>query len=593
MVPSTPSIVRDGHSTGRQGSLRRLLFWLTPPLVYVVVAAYSLHLPGVYYDEVLQAVTALTVISGPIHGPTVEVTGSVIQLGPFRFPLLILPYLGSTQAGVLAATFALFGPTVTTMRLTYIALGVVALICAVGLTRRMFGAATAVMLGLLLALDPAFVFSTRSDNGPVTIMLICKLGALWLMLRWWQDGSGGVALIAAAFLCGLGLYDKLNFAWFLGAVSLTLAMLASREAIGRLRALSPRMIAGVCLAFCVGAGVPLLYILATGGEIFHALLHLSESRTSLGVNNTDLVGNLIKRFSMLFSLLQGYLVLDFYMSSFMGVLTPYQRAPFLTTLVLPLWLMGGALGLFQSVFRMRWGLPARSMAALSLVTVLMVVMSIVTPTSLSYHHLLIVYPFPHMVAASVVASLPRLLRGISARIAASSALVPVVALLAILPSLGVTARYHQVLAQSGGVGMWSDAIYGLAEHLRGDQRTIAVMDWGLGMPLMLLSAGALSVEEHWRDFLYVSGQSPAMEALVCEPGQVFVFHSPQHSGVRSMAPIDGPRDGFFQTVASLGMQAQLERRLYQRNGEPVIELYTVTHPLPLFSQPDDSCGERR
>src|SRR5947209_4482927 len=96
---------------------------LLPLLVYVAIATHAIFEPGVYYDEVLQAVPAIVALTGTVNGPVVEVQRSVVTLLGHRIPLLILPYLGSTQTVVLSLAFAAFGIGIGTMRLAFIALG--------------------------------------------------------------------------------------------------------------------------------------------------------------------------------------------------------------------------------------------------------------------------------------------------------------------------------------------------------------------------------------------------------------------------------------------------------------------------------------
>src|SRR5262249_11636488 len=85
----------------------KLAKWEMPTLLgllslYLALATYKIHLPGLYYDEIL------------FVGPA---TGDQPYLKCFGLPLLVFPYIGALKAWIYTPIFALFGVSPVTIRL--------------------------------------------------------------------------------------------------------------------------------------------------------------------------------------------------------------------------------------------------------------------------------------------------------------------------------------------------------------------------------------------------------------------------------------------------------------------------------------------
>lgn len=553
---------------------------LVPVAAYLWLGSRALLLPGVHYDELLGAAAALAALV-PIDGPIVRVEGSVLHIADHPFPLFIMPYMGAVQASLLALSFTVAGVSVPVIRWTFLLLGTVPLLLTYAITRRLLGGAAAIIATALLAVDPTYVFGTRSDFGPVLVIMICRLGILWLLARWWRSARL-VFLLGAAFVAGVGLYDRFNSLWFLLALPLTGALLYWHALRDRMVALAWRARVAVLAAFCLGCLPVIVYAAASGGGPLRGLGALVQRPTGLGVDNTQLLANFGHRIASLHRLLEGYEILDLYSSTFDGQTLPYERGLWPSTL-LPYLLGATVIVCAAAAVVGITTIRTRILALLLLLTALMVVATVVTPTNLSYNHLLGTYPFPHMAVAGVLGSLPRLWRsrgGVPTGRRFDGAVLGqilrgIIVAAALASSIGVISVYHRVLAETGGAGAWSDAIYELASHLRGERRRVVSMDWGINLNLLVLSNGALRTGEAWLEFLYTREASPDMQRLIETPDQLFVFHSAKYAGVLAASNFDGPRQTFFRTLDSMGARAVLERRFHQRNGEPVLELYSV------------------
>jgi 4-amino-4-deoxy-L-arabinose transferase-like glycosyltransferase len=552
-----------------------------PILAYVLLAGHSIYLPGPYYDEVLQSVVAIAAMRGGMDGQFPQVAGSVISIGGYSLPILILPYLGSLQAQILLLVYWVVGINVPVMRATFITLGIVPLLFTYLFAKRFFDFPTAFLAAFFLALDPTYIFSARSDNGPALVMLICKMGALYFFTLWWQK-SRFAGLIFGAFLCGVGLYDKLNFAWFIVACALAIWIFYGREAWQKAAALKRGKILIPLAFFCLGAAPQIAYQVLTKGKFLRNLPALLTNQTPFGIDNANFLPNLIYRMKSLWGLLGGYELLDFYTTSFNGHHFEYEKGFLAHPSLQWLFIFTLILLVIQLITKKWQPFNSRKLLFLFFCTLFIVLFSAFTPTNFVYHHLLVVYPFPHLIAAYGLTRLPGMLKllrfkvpSLQVEINAVRSLVGSVSILALLTSTATVFTYYRALEKSGGTGMWSDAIYELSAYLDGDDRTVVLMDWGLSLNLIFLSKGELRTEEVWRDFLYSNVRSPEMEKLIQEPGRVFVFHTSRYAGINEITTHDGPRSTFFQTVESLEKIAVLEKQFYQRDGDPIYDLYVV------------------
>jgi hypothetical protein len=554
-------------------SHNKLLFFLIPLVLYIFLAVQFIWLPGIYYDEVLGAVPAIAALEGDVPGPYVQVEGSVIHLGKVAFPLMILPYLGSMQTAVLIPVFALFGISVPVMRGAYIFLGALGLLGSYLFTARYFNRSTAWVATLLLAVDPTYIFATRSDNGPTTVMMICKMGALWLFLMWWQSRKR-IFLLLGAFIAGIGVYDKLNFVWFLGALGVAMFTIFPVVTWQRLIREKWYILISAGASFFVGSSIFWAYTFASGGGVFREIGKILIRQTAFGVENSAVFSNLLLRFESFVNLLFGREILSFYMSIFdyqssSSSLSPGTLIPWLVLLVL-------LLTIIQIVTGLAFGLHTKKILFLVVLTVVIIAASIFTPTNFMYHHLLVAYPFPHLLIAYFLIKTPHILSKIRLKPQFTRNAGYLILFIAVGINLYVVQNTYQILNKTGGKGMWSSAIYTLADYLKDDERVVVVMDWGINLNLLMLTSGKLSTQEPWQEFVYTSDYSEKMEALVNQPEAIFVFHSSEYTGIYSLNDFDGPRITFFKTIEAMGAKPILERQIFQPDGHVLFELYRVS-----------------
>ena len=231
-------------------------------LAFAAAAGHAIALPGLDYDELL-FVNAATGGESP----------SFIYRRLFGVPVLLMNYIGALKAYLFAPIFALLGVSAATIRwpAIVISLGSIALTYALArLTLRPAAAATAAGL---LALDPVFVLLTKVDYGPIVLMMLLKLIAVYCLYRSLATGSPSL-LWGTAAACMLGLFDKLNFIWFVLALVLTTLLLFRHELAVMHRRRAARLLAPV--------GTLLIVVLAVGLRQI-APLFMSTQEASRGI----------------------------------------------------------------------------------------------------------------------------------------------------------------------------------------------------------------------------------------------------------------------------------------------------------------------
>jgi hypothetical protein len=192
-----------------------------------------------------------------------------------------------------------------------------------------------------------------------------------------------------------------------------------------------------------------------------------------------------------------------------------------------------------------------------------------TPIATGPHHILSLYPLPHILVGVAIAGIWRLFRDSPgwlvwmARGTASAAVT-----LIVVSNLTLAGVFHSRLVSDGGRGYWSEAIYDLGEALQSEypEKTVVLLDWGLDAPLAVLSQGGIKMNAAFWRILFEGNSGPWLNALIRDPGNVFVIRSDKFA--------------FNQIIHDHFMEAYLrqqdlkveERKFFQRDGEHLFSI---------------------
>ena len=201
--------------------LKRLylpIIFLVSALIYLVLAVYKIKKPGLYYDE-------LDFVNAALGG----IGNSFIYARLFGIPVMIMPYIGSLKSFLFYPIFHIFGVSALTIRLPMILLTCATLFMVYKLATLIFNKNIYVIFTMFLSsTDPALIFQTKLDWGPIAIQLFLSTSILFAFFKALKSQPSVAVKIWLPIIYVsliLGLYNKLNFVWFLSAFILSSVLL--------------------------------------------------------------------------------------------------------------------------------------------------------------------------------------------------------------------------------------------------------------------------------------------------------------------------------------------------------------------------------
>ncbi len=437
--------------------------------------------PGLQYDELLFVNAAL----GNTHA-----YHGFIYSESLGIPTMLMPYIGALKAWLYTPVFAVFGVSVDSVRAPAVLLAGVALVLAVLLIYRLLGLGAAVALAILLATDPVYGAVSRADWGPIVLSALLRMTALLCYFGFLRQRSVRYLwLLAAALL--LGLFNKLDYGWFIAALGVAAFVVHHRELLDITRSRKAAVLfpAAVFLAVLVAAFVTL---------ILPAMqLPTTDAPVSLGTRITE-VENLFR------VTINGTAVYQYMTGSILG-------HPTLMGWLFPWVLIGAVLvavwGLVQSL-RRKPSDPLREVASMTtffLVLFVVIVIGIVaTRQATGAQHIMLLWPLPAVLAVCLLATALRL--PIRAARGVSVAVVAVALAALLLTQVRTTAAYiHAYRDGRHWNSIWSPEIYAAARaiaHSAPNVESIVAADWGLGTQIFALGNEAVRdrFTDQWSDF---------------------------------------------------------------------------------------------
>ena len=555
---------------------RTMLGWrllaLAALIVYLVLALYQLKLPGLNYDETLDAVPAMQVVQG-----TSADSYGTLTLAGRKWPLMTMPYVGVTTTYYLVPIFALFGINVIVLRGAAVALGVLSLLLSWGFLRRYFDERVAALSILLLAVNPSFVFWSRMGAWVQMPLVPIAIGSLWSLFAWYKR-SRARYLVLAAFLLGLGLATHIQFIWNWSALVIAWLLLSPWLGTGPgwRRWLWPWQKSGAgawvasAAALLLGCTPLLVFNLKDLGTFRYTALTLATDESGWLGDLALFRGLPLLAWRSFETLLRG----DWFVSNLGDT--------YFNPLAVPAFFLALAV-IAGLASRHRIGYSVRRVALFVVLLAAIVAQSVVIHSAESAHHLLVLWPMPQALVSVALFGLfdvlaPRFRR--ATRVPAAA--LGVIGLCLVFAEGGTTYRYHRTLSQSGGVSLFSDAIYDLAADLDRPGMPPAVsMDWGFRKNLQLLTQGRVDPPE-W--FTYTSPPAPEFYDYVAgliaqNPRVLYLFHSPGYTAFL------GHLEGFEEIAYRNRLRPVLVKTYNQRDGRPVIQTYTLEPAPRLFEQP--------
>ncbi len=476
-APATPSVLWQPWERWEYFALA------IPVILFAALAAYRIHAPGLYYDEMF-------VISPATGTPTYRTW--------FGIPISISPYVGADKSWIYFLTFLLFGASAWTIRLPAILISCGTLLLGYSLMRRILTPQWALAFTVACAVHPGFIFLTKVDWGPEVFMLFLKALCLLLWFRWLDGAQKSCWSVLGLWV--VGFWDKYNFVWFIVAL-LPVTCVIYRNVIRHKLA---TMRKGLLAAGVVG-------LLAVGLLALWIIFPLLQKPQASGLS---------QRF------LQIWAIYEWTVTGLGTASMWFKAVP-----QLPAWtgwfILASAViclvvALVAGTARMRDEIrldrrPLHFSVWSLLMFGIMFLEIAVTRQAGGVHHTIMLFPFD-LFACFAAACL--LVRALPAKMRAPMILLQIVLLLIWIGAEAQSLRKHfDRFADAGNFwGRWSPRIESLAKYLDskgGEADAIYCVEWGVGTQLMALCRPetARKIRDDWPTFQHWSPQDPDAKTI--------------------------------------------------------------------------------
>jgi len=482
--------------------------------------------------------------------------------------LMLMSYLGTLKTFLYKPLLLWFGTGVWTVREPALLAGAASVWLFYLLLRRTVGERAAVVGCCLLATDTLYLLTSVIDWGPVALQHLLTVGGAFLLVRFYQEGRER-ELVAGCFLFGLAMWDKALAAWMLSGIGIAAVLILWREIW---KVVTARRVAIAALAFVLGA-MPLL--------IYNGANHWDTFGSNVKKDTSDIPG----KFELLLQTVRGI--------GLVGTLTEEATPPPIPHLpagvlqdasaglaiqtghpLRNLMLYGFVLSLLLAP--LAWGRGLRAILfALIAISVAWIQMAITRGTGGSVHHSILLWPWPYLVmAVSLAAASRRVGR------AGIPVLAAVTALLAV-SSMLVTNEYYFRMVRQGGSIAWTDAIFTLADSLKGRSAPfVFCVDWGILDNLRLIGNGKLPVSdgiEHTSRPELTAEDRDAIRQMVSIPGALFVTHT------KETEIFHGNAERLVKAAADAGFRAERVVTLGDTFGRPTFEVFRFLQINPILA----------
>jgi 4-amino-4-deoxy-L-arabinose transferase-like glycosyltransferase len=513
---------------------------VAPLAVYLALAAAFISArPGPSNDETLFQAGAVHLLTSTGLPSFTHSGHGWVNIGGRWWPLMMMPYAGAVSFYLLWPVFTLFGPELVVGRVVAALLGAFGLWSVARLLALGAGAAGGAAVGLVLAVHPGYLSHTVFNDSGVAYWM-GALGALCLALRAYLQRATPARAALVGLACGLGVWTRLNFTWLAAALALGAA-----AGVGRRLRVPAAHAAAMTGGALLGAAPLVWYQFRSAGRDtlgFMASFGAARRTSAQAVARVrDLLGALLYDSEHRGGLWQGPTNLPFWQALFVCAVVSWA--------VVAAFRGGGD-------DRVRRWHRAAAIAFLCLAAVMMW-----PRLPIRGHHLVTLVP---LAAAMVVLAARRLPRrpGHAAGLALAAALYACAA-------LDWNRAARRGLVETGGAGMWSDAVVSVARYLdtRGAPH-VAACDWGFHNSVFVLTRGRVRARELFWHPPGSPGEPVWREEIV--PGGVYVTHAPPY-----LYPIGRPATQRFQKALARSGLGYSRLVFHDRRGLPHTELVEV------------------
>ena len=525
-----------------------------PLLVYAALAARWIA-AGVGYqvDEAIYVESAVFALRGGDPPPYRYEYSSWISTRGRRWPLMIIPYVGTAKAVVALPLFAAFGITAETARAVGVLLAGLGIAGVVALLTRRVHPAAGLAAGLMLAVHPSYVAFTVFDNGGASVWM-ASLGLLALALGHHMRRRSAASAFLLGLAGGVGAWARLNVLWLIAAAAVA-------ALVGWRRAGIPRPAHAVAVA--AGGLVGILPLL-----VYEAASRLATLRYVAAARRSLTWSGLLGRIEDL----ARTLVADPEQRIIWAGPAPTGWETALGAGLLAATAAAAALPAArgqESIARWR---RAFAVTALTLAGIMATSRLNVSP-----HHLVGVLP---LVAGALAAAAVEVAQRWGRRALLPSAAA---ALALALFWLNRDAAIDRRLRSTGGTRVWSTAVDDVRRYLQAHPvapERLKILSWGFQANLYVGSGGSVhGTELFWKGSKTGSSRGRSWDSEIADGGTFLLYLFP--TGDPSL---DASGAGFLEALRASPVP-RTERRFLDRSGSPVALLVEIMPTASRAAQP--------
>lgn len=462
--------------------------------------------PGLQYDELLFVNGAL----GDTH-----LYHGFIYSETLGIPTMLMPYIGALKAWLYAPIFFVFGVTVDSIRLPALLLAALAIVFAAVLVMRLVGRWPAAVLAVLLATDPVYGAVARADWGPIVLSALLRTAALLCFFAFLRRRSVGYLWLLVVIL-SLGLFNKLDYVWFIAAIGIAAVLVYHSELFE------------IARRGWVAVLVPVASFVAVLIAAFVTLI-LPATRLPLAGSHASLTGRISEVAHLFHVTVDGSGVYQYMTGSplshptLMGSLFPWAL---IGCTVVAVWML---------VFGRRLSADDPLREAAVTTTFFLVLFGvtavgiILTRQATGPHHIMLLWPLPSVLAVCLLATAARLpVRG---RLVAMSVLGLALAALLVTQVRTTAAYVRAYRSDRSWSTIWTPEIYAVARAVSRsapEVESVITVDWGLGNQIFALGNEAVRdrFSDPWPSFTSPTTTLTALEHEWFQGRRVIViFHT--------------------------------------------------------------------
>jgi hypothetical protein len=523
----------------------------------------------------------------------------MIILKVFDIPIMLMSYIGALKSWLYYPIFKIFGVSAYSIRIPMILCGCLSILLVKEITTRHFNPRIAAIVMVLLAADSSFVTQTRVDQGPIVLALLISLGCMHYFVKMLTEVRS-IYLWTIFGLCLAGIFNKLNFIWFINSFVLAALLVYGKE-----------IRSGILLRYSSRA--KFVYLAIFTGYLVCVAYFLTLSKV-FGLIGTLKLAKLPERiyfvfFELFLDQVKGSSFFNYALGNLHSDLSAYYSC-FMLALV--------AIGLTIAFIKRREIDTSinKSCIFIATITILLFIQIIITAQAMAYWHVYVLFPFTTILCGYAISCL-------AGHLVATCKMQYHVALSLIMATFIVyqvymNSIYLNFYGKPEKSVLWSSVNNDLLAYTMKQPYTFVSADWGIHNQLITFSSRADKYIEacYWLNrgtsfgdkYYYATAllnnrlfqiiqntnkipmksyallsengfaaQKTWLSTIALDPEKryAFILHSEESTYFRDA------RLNLFQQASKTGITLKLEKTFIDGNGKIIFEIYHPTKTNPV------------